>query len=173
MGVLLSLFLGLLACCADIMGFAQQGSFTIDGPCRQYSESPSPKSSAFGRARHFRNIKVSTMTASIPPTIPKLTLNPFLKSQNSRPFLEPPTALVAGSRSNLQRAPMPSSWDPRLQAEASVLSFQPEPKGSRSTIITDLLSQIYIHLHICICVYMYICQFIRKYMCVGMQVQNR
>ena len=28
-------------------------------------------------ARHFRNIKVSTMTVSVPPTIPELTLRPL------------------------------------------------------------------------------------------------
>ena len=34
----------------------------------------------------FRNVRVRTMTASLPPTVPKLTLKPPLNSQNSRPL---------------------------------------------------------------------------------------
>ena len=40
------------------------------------------KASRLKQARYLRNVKVSTMTASLPPTVPKLTLEPPLKSQD-------------------------------------------------------------------------------------------
>ena len=39
------------------------------------------------RARYYRNIKVSTMTVSIPPPVPKLTLRPFETAKTAGPVV--------------------------------------------------------------------------------------